>query len=60
MAGKFPKPYIDSVPKDPDPMMVIVPMRTMGIGARRSGLPNTVSTGPGSIEHVGGSEGKKG
>jgi hypothetical protein len=60
MSGKFPRPYHDSVPSDPDPMMVIVPMRKMGIGARSSGLPKTVSTGPGSIEHVGGSEGKKG
>lgn len=60
MAGKIPGPYVNDVPKESDPMMVIVPMQTMGIGARRSGLPGAASTGPGSISHVGGSAGASG
>jgi len=58
--GRMPRPYLNDVPANPDPMTVIVNQDTMGIGARRSGLPKTVSTGPGALSHVGGSAGKKG
>ena len=37
--------------------MVYVPFETMGIGARKSGLPGNASEGPKSLEHVGGSAG---
>jgi hypothetical protein len=60
MSGKFPKPYVDSVPGKPDPMMETVNFDKMGIGARPSGLPKESVNGIKSIEHVGGSEGKKG
>jgi hypothetical protein len=60
MAGRFPKPYQDSVPTTEDPMMVGVDKNKMGIGARSSGLPKESMNGIKSIEHVGGSAGKKG
>jgi hypothetical protein len=56
----MPKPYVNDVPNSPDPMVVIVPMDRMDIGARKSGMPKAASTGPGSLSHVGGSGGKKG
>ncbi len=56
----FPRPYANEVPKNEDPMMVGVPKDTMGIGARPSGLPKETVNGVKSIEHVGGSLGKKG
>ena len=49
--GRFPSPYLNSV-KAEDPIMKRVPMDTLDIGARKSGLPN----GPHStatISHVG-------
>lgn len=49
---KFPKAYTAEVKRD-DSLMEYVSFPTMGIGARKSGLPTTVSTGPKSIEHVG-------
>ena len=57
-SGRIPKPYINDVSKD-DSIMVYVPMDKMDIGARSSGLPKSASTGPKSLEHVGGSAGKK-
>lgn len=60
MAGTFPKPYKDDVPAEgSDKIMEYPPFPTMGIGARKSGMPDTVSTGPGGIDHVGGTAGKK-
>ena len=57
MAGeKFPKPYQNDVKKD-ESVMVYIPTDTMGIGARKSGLPNMASDGPGRLEHVGSSTG---
>lgn len=53
-ADSFPKPYIDNVPKDgEDPMMIAVPKKTMGIGARPSGLPKGNMNEIKSLEHVG-------
>jgi hypothetical protein len=52
MSSRFPKAYTAEVKKD-ESMMVYVPTATMGIGARPSGLPKTVSDGPKNIEHVG-------
>lgn len=49
---RFPKAYTAEVKRD-DGLMVYVPFPTMGIGARKSGLPTTVSEGPKSLEHVG-------
>ena len=49
--GRFPAPYVNSVKAD-DPIMKRVPMDTLDIGARKSGLPK----GPHSeatISHVG-------
>ena len=56
IGGKFPKPYINDVKKD-DSIMVYPPIETMDIGARRSALPASASTGPKSLEHVGTSAG---
>jgi hypothetical protein len=59
MAGdRFPKPYVGDVKKD-DALLVYVPMDTMGIGARKSGMPKEASSGPKSLEHVGGSASKR-
>jgi hypothetical protein len=52
--SKFPKPYINDVKKD-ESIMIYVPTETMDIGARKSALPPSASTGPKSLEHVGGS-----
>ena len=57
--GKIPGPYQNDVKKD-DGLMVYVPMDTTDIGARKSGLPSTASTGPKSLEHTGGDAGKRG
>jgi hypothetical protein len=54
--GKFPKPYVDSVPEEgKDPMMQTVDFDRMGIAARSSAMPKSGSDGPLPIEHVGGS-----
>lgn len=58
MAG-FPKPYVNDVKKD-DSLMVYVEFPHMGIGARASGMPKSVSDGPKSIDHVGSSAGGNG
>ena len=49
---RFPKAYTASVKKD-DELMKYVTFSTMGIGARKSGLPAAASAGPASLEHVG-------
>lgn len=55
MADRFPRPYVDSVPREgTEPMMVTVDFDNLGIGARKSGTPD----GDGmnrmrSLEHVG-------
>jgi hypothetical protein len=56
--AKFPAPYVnDTGPsREKDPMMERVPIETMDIGARRSGLPKDVRNGN-SIEHVGNTTG---
>jgi len=61
MPGKFPKPYINDIP-NPETVagMEYVPFRTMDIGARKSGMPSTASTGPKRIDHVGTSASGKG
>lgn len=53
MADKFPRAYTDTVKRDDTGLMIYTTFPTMGIGARKSGLPATVSEGPKSIEHVG-------
>jgi hypothetical protein len=59
-SGKFPRATLNDVPpENSDPMIVMVPMSTMDIGARRSGMPNEASTGPKPIVHVGGSGNKQ-
>lgn len=57
-SGRTPKPYVNDVSKD-DSILVYVPTETMDIGARRSGLPKSASTGPKPIEHVGSTAGGK-
>lgn len=50
---KFPGPYVNST-KENDPIMERVPLETMDIGARKSGMPTTAdakSEGM-SIKHV--------
>lgn len=55
MADRFPRPYTDTVPKDPEnvPQMEYVAFKTMGIGARSSGLPKGSPGEIKSLEHVG-------
>ena len=59
MAGKIPGPYVRSTEQDNS--VVVYPnggdFAKMGIGARSSGLPESASSGPKPIEHVGGSQG---
>lgn len=57
--GNVPGPYVEQVKEDRG-LMVYPPDETMDIGARRSGLPRDASTGPKSLDHVGGSSGKRG
>jgi hypothetical protein len=58
MADKFPRPYVNEVPKEGgDPCMEYVDFDRLGIGARNSGVPKSVSDGPKPIEHVGTSTG---
>lgn len=52
-SGKFPRPYVNSVKRDDSVMEYVKSFDTMGIGARSSGLPDSVSKGPKSLEHVG-------
>jgi hypothetical protein len=57
--GKIPGPYVGDVQQD-DGLMVYPPFPKMDIGARTSGLPKEASTGPKSLEHVGGDDGTRG
>ena len=59
---KFPRPYVNSVPKEGEAsIMEYTSFPTMGIGARPSGMPKDASEGPKAIDHVGKSaEGGKG
>ena len=60
MADNFPRPYANDVKKD-DRLMEYVPFDTMGIGARKSGMPAKASDGPLPLDHVGSSaQGGKG
>lgn len=56
MPGKFPGPYKNDTNAD-DPIMKRVPMKTLDIGARTSGLPKGIGADSMGIEHVGGSAG---
>ena len=62
MADRFPRPYVNTVPKDPERegMMEYTTFKKMGYGARPSGLPDNASEGPKSLEHVGDSASGKG
>ena len=51
--GRFPAPYINDV-KAEDPIMKRVPMDTLDIGARKSGLPKGIADTDAKLEHVGG------
>lgn len=55
MADRFPKPYVDTVRKDP--MMEYVPFENTGIGSRKSGTPKDVKKGDMGLDHVGGTAG---
>lgn len=59
--GRFPKPYMNDIP-NPETVSGIeyVPFRTMDIGARKSGMPSSASTGKMKLDHVGGSASGKG
>ena len=63
MADKFPRPYVNEVPKEEggESMMQYVPFKTMGIGARPSGLPKGSVNDIKSLTHTGsdGTGGKK-
>lgn len=50
--GSFPRAYQGNVKQD-DGLCVYVPFPTMDIGARKSGQPQSASSGPKSLEHVG-------
>ncbi|MDE2096576.1 MAG: hypothetical protein KGL39_04960 [Patescibacteria group bacterium] len=52
MAERFPKAYTGQVRRD-DALMEYTTIDRMGIGARKSGLPDKASDGPKNIEHVG-------
>ncbi len=56
MADKFPRAYSATVKED-RAVMEYVPFQKMGIGATATGLPESASKGPLSLEHVGGSQG---
>lgn len=59
-SGKFPRAPLNDVPAEgSDPMIEYVDFDKMGIGARRSGMPDAASRGPKPISHVGGSEMKQ-
>lgn len=57
--GKIPGPYVGDVKKD-EALMEYVPFENMDIGARKAGMPQSASTGPKRIDHVGGTDGTKG
>lgn len=54
MADRFPRAYVNEVPKNGDrAIMQYVDFEKTGIGARSSGTPRMVSEGPQQLEHVG-------
>ena len=57
--GSFPAPYLNSV-REEDPIMKRVPMDTLDIGARKSGLPKGGISNNVTINHVGESTPKGG
>ena len=58
--GRFPSPYVDSVPAEgSDKMMVYTNLQHMDIGARPSTLKTVDQSGPKELTHVGGSAGRK-
>lgn len=58
--GRFPKPYVDSVPAEgTEKVMEYVPLDNMGIGARKSGTPKGEIAGIRSLDHVGGTTGSR-
>lgn len=56
MSDRFPKPYANSTKKD-DSLMEYVPMDTLSIGARKSGMPKSVKPEGMGLDHVGGTAG---
>lgn len=56
--GSIPRPYVNDVKEDRS-LMVYPPDDNMDIGARKSGVPKSASTGPKGLEHVGGSVGSR-
>jgi hypothetical protein len=54
MAERFPRAYVNTVKKDP--MMEYVPFDNTEIGARKSGVPKSLSSTDKclSLDHVGG------
>ncbi len=50
--GKVPTPYVNDVKED-NSVMVYMPFDTMGIGARKSGIPSGNTNGIRSLDHVG-------
>ena len=57
MSTKFPGPYVNEC-KIEDPMMHRIDIHKMGIGARNVAMPKSIKNSM-SIDHIGGSEGKK-
>lgn len=57
--SRFPKAYVNDVKRD-ESLMVYVPFDNTEIGARKSGMPKTASSGPKSLEHVGSTAGGNG
>lgn len=54
MADKFPRPYVNSVPKEGGVgMMEYVPFDHLQIGARPSGMPKSGTNNIKSLDHVG-------
>lgn len=64
-SGRFPRAYVSDTPtvkggSSTPPMEYVEDFSKLGIGARSSGLPGMASSGPKSIEHVGGNASKGG
>jgi hypothetical protein len=58
--SKMPGPYLDSVPEEgSDRLMVYTNLKHMDIGARPSTLKTVDQSGPGQLDHVGKSAGRK-
>lgn len=58
--GKFPRPFVNSVPpENAESMMEYVDFNRMGIGARKSAMPDGLN-GIRSLDHVGKNAGNGG